>query len=234
MTAPGEPVLRQGDGQPHLGAALRPRVRQPGRRHARRRTTPTHPELLDALAKEFAASGFDVKYLIRAICNSQTYQRTSKPAAGNKADDRAVQPHGGEGDVAGAAVRQPGAGDRATGKADGRRPQAASGRRAAGRPRATSSCSSSSPGPRAPTPTEYEAGIPQALRLMNSPDRRQPGRGPADRRRRRRSRRRRSRRSTSTALSRRPTAEERSTADRVRRQGRHRRRRPTATSCGPC
>jgi hypothetical protein len=46
---------------------------------------PSHPELLADLAGQFAASGFDVKHLIRAICNSQTYQRTSKPA-GNNAD----------------------------------------------------------------------------------------------------------------------------------------------------
>src|SRR5262249_13082593 len=44
---------------------------------------PSHPEVLQELSHQFAANGFDVKYLIRAICNSQTYQRTSKPLAGN-------------------------------------------------------------------------------------------------------------------------------------------------------
>ena len=39
---------------------------------------PTHPGLLNLLANEFAASGFDVKHLLRCICNSQTYQRTSR------------------------------------------------------------------------------------------------------------------------------------------------------------
>ena len=38
---------------------------------------PSHPELLDLLAQSFVASGFDLRYLMRAICNSQTYQRTS-------------------------------------------------------------------------------------------------------------------------------------------------------------
>ena len=33
---------------------------------------------------EAKASGFDVKELVRAICNSQTYQRTSKPVQGNE------------------------------------------------------------------------------------------------------------------------------------------------------
>ena len=38
---------------------------------------PSHPELLDVLAKQFVANRFDVKYLIRAITFSQTYQRAS-------------------------------------------------------------------------------------------------------------------------------------------------------------
>lgn len=47
---------------------------------------PTHPELLDELTKAFAASQFDLKSLIRAYCNSQAYNRTSKPLAGNAED----------------------------------------------------------------------------------------------------------------------------------------------------
>ncbi len=46
---------------------------------------PSHPKLLTALAGAFADSGFDLKHLIRGICNSKAYQRTSKPA-GNTAD----------------------------------------------------------------------------------------------------------------------------------------------------
>lgn len=38
----------------------------------------THPALLDALAKDFVAHGYDLKYLVRAICNSKVYQQTSK------------------------------------------------------------------------------------------------------------------------------------------------------------
>ena len=48
---------------------------------------PSHPQLLDMLAKEFIASDFDLKHLVRCICNSQTYQRTSKPLAENKSDE---------------------------------------------------------------------------------------------------------------------------------------------------
>jgi hypothetical protein len=38
---------------------------------------PSHPELLDELAKQFAAHDFDLKYVIRAITLSETYQLTS-------------------------------------------------------------------------------------------------------------------------------------------------------------
>lgn len=44
----------------------------------------THPELLRELTEAFVASGFDLKLLARGICESQTYQRTSKPVAGTK------------------------------------------------------------------------------------------------------------------------------------------------------
>jgi hypothetical protein len=46
---------------------------------------PSHPELLADLSKQFAADGFDLKNLFRALCNTRTYQRTSK-SAGAKAD----------------------------------------------------------------------------------------------------------------------------------------------------
>ena len=40
---------------------------------------PTHPTLLEALAKEFAEHGYDMKHLIRTICNSRTYQLSAIP-----------------------------------------------------------------------------------------------------------------------------------------------------------
>ena len=45
---------------------------------------PSHPELLDLLADEFAAHKFDVKWLLREIALSKTYQRSSAPTAGAK------------------------------------------------------------------------------------------------------------------------------------------------------
>jgi hypothetical protein len=46
---------------------------------------PSHPELLDEMARQFADHKFDLKYLIRAIVLSQAYQRTS--LAGMAKDD---------------------------------------------------------------------------------------------------------------------------------------------------
>ncbi len=41
---------------------------------------PSHPELFESLTRQFVRSGFDVKHLVRAICNSQAYQRSSTAA----------------------------------------------------------------------------------------------------------------------------------------------------------
>jgi hypothetical protein len=49
---------------------------------------PTNPELLDALAKDFVAHGYDIKHVIRVIMNSATYQRSSVPSVGAEGDDR--------------------------------------------------------------------------------------------------------------------------------------------------
>ncbi len=46
----------------------------------------THPELLEALADSFRESGFDLKELIRTICNSRTYQLSSDPNESNGDD----------------------------------------------------------------------------------------------------------------------------------------------------
>jgi len=47
---------------------------------------PSHPELLDEMGKAFVESGFDLKFLVRAICNSETYQRTSASTAPGQDD----------------------------------------------------------------------------------------------------------------------------------------------------
>lgn len=47
---------------------------------------PSHPELFEELTAKFTASGFDVKYLIKCITLTQAYQRTSKHSPSNKGD----------------------------------------------------------------------------------------------------------------------------------------------------
>jgi Protein of unknown function (DUF1549)/Protein of unknown function (DUF1553) len=125
--------------------------------------SPSHPELFEALTQQFIRSGFDLKYLVRAICNSQAYQRSSTPtgkATGGDAlyasmtikpmtpqqlydslatflgtSDRPKQP-GGKAKGSGAAPR--------AAFVDFFRPAEGA------------------------DPNEYPAGIPQVLRLMNS------------------------------------------------------------------
>ncbi len=47
---------------------------------------PVHPELLDWLAGEFMASGWDLKHLLRTILTSETYQRSSHLASPDQFD----------------------------------------------------------------------------------------------------------------------------------------------------
>ncbi len=53
---------------------------------ARSTNPPSNPELLDALAQDFIASGFDVKHLIHVITSSYAYGLESAPHAGNAGD----------------------------------------------------------------------------------------------------------------------------------------------------
>ena len=54
-----------------------------------RSTNPaTNPPLMDALAKHFADSGFDLKQLVRAIMASRLYQLDSQPTAANAGDTK--------------------------------------------------------------------------------------------------------------------------------------------------
>jgi hypothetical protein len=50
------------------------------------RVSPSHPELLDELARRFVASGFDIKFMIRAIANSAAYQRSSQHTHASQKD----------------------------------------------------------------------------------------------------------------------------------------------------
>jgi hypothetical protein len=129
---------------------------------------PSHPALLADLAQQFGANGFDLKYLVRAITLSDTYQRTSKPK-GNNADAgpelfarNAIRPltPGQLYDSLTLLVGDP------TGRPGGRRPAPAAARfRPNGREAFVNFFSAED----GADPTEYQAGIPQVLRLMNAP-----------------------------------------------------------------
>jgi hypothetical protein len=49
---------------------------------------PSHPQLLDELAKAFGEAKFDNKFMIRAIMASDAYQRTSKQSHSTQSDPR--------------------------------------------------------------------------------------------------------------------------------------------------
>jgi len=125
---------------------------------------PSHPELLSALSEQFIANGFDVKYLVRAIMNSQAYQRTSRPHAGNETDTdlfshmtvRVMTPEQLFDSLA--AVVGQGGGGKKGGPVAGKKGPGGTPREAFITFFRIEDAD----------PLEYQAGIPQALRLMNS------------------------------------------------------------------
>ena len=48
----------------------------------------SNPELLDELGKRFTDSKYDLKTLVRDICNSRTYQRSTRRNESNATDER--------------------------------------------------------------------------------------------------------------------------------------------------
>ena len=55
---------------------------------ARISNPPSNPELMDALAEKLTAYNYDLRKVVRDICNSATYQRTTRPNESNELDDR--------------------------------------------------------------------------------------------------------------------------------------------------
>ncbi len=47
----------------------------------------SNPPLLEALSREFVANGFDVRFLVRKIMNSRTYQLSAEPNESNATDE---------------------------------------------------------------------------------------------------------------------------------------------------
>jgi hypothetical protein len=52
---------------------------------------PSHPELLDLLAREFVASGFNIKAFLRELALTRTYARASEPPPGVSAEETAPE-----------------------------------------------------------------------------------------------------------------------------------------------
>ena len=78
---PGQ-VFRGQRRQSALGAPVRSRAGSADRRHARRQqgVAPGHSQ--DA-QRSFVKNGYDPKFVLRALCNTQAYQRTSRPLPEN-------------------------------------------------------------------------------------------------------------------------------------------------------
>ncbi len=128
---------------------------------------PSHPKLFDALTREFIDGGFDVKHLVRAICNSQAYQRASTPAGQPAASEAlyasiAIRPLTPEQlyDSLARVLGTPGNPKKRARTRGGKLKGAPAGSRAA-------FVDFFRPGDGA-DPNDYPAGIPQVLRLMNS------------------------------------------------------------------
>ncbi len=126
---------------------------------------PSHPELYDALTRQFIASGFDVKELIRGVCLSQAYQRSSTPPSAASRDQApyavmALKPLTPEQlyDSLATVLGPPDAAAKRDRKA--RKQGGGGGSRSA-------FVDFFHPGEGA-DPNDYSAGIPQVLRLMNS------------------------------------------------------------------
>ncbi|HLW65933.1 MAG TPA: DUF1553 domain-containing protein [Gemmataceae bacterium] len=66
-----------------FGAGLIDPIDEPGDQNP-----PSHPELLEELTKAFVDSGYDLKFLIKAIVNSQTYQRSSAAPGASASSER--------------------------------------------------------------------------------------------------------------------------------------------------
>ena len=96
---------------------------------------PSHPELLDQLAKDFQKSGYDVKKLCRWIMASQAYQLSSiRKAKGSEKDERLFSHDAAQADDPRAALRLAADGDHGASGRLGRRRQPAARRLAAAVP----------------------------------------------------------------------------------------------------
>jgi hypothetical protein len=143
---------------------------------------PSHPEVLDLLAKEFIASEFDVKHLFRCICLTEAYQRSSRPVEGNTANVKllsrmAVKPIGPESLYDSLLVVYSGSKSLPTkGKPEGSKPMKPQpGAKPMGPVNPRDEFIHFFRGQGGAEPGEFAHGIPQFLRRMNGDEFNQPG-----------------------------------------------------------
>jgi hypothetical protein len=121
----------------------------------------SHPAAMEALRAEFVASGFDQKHLIRCICNTKAYQRTSRSLPAND-NDQALFSH-----MAVKAIRGPvllALLEQVLGKG----PPEPAPRGGKNAPRLKTTAVLLDTAGYDESPDEYTAGVPQALRLLNT------------------------------------------------------------------
>ena len=87
MTAPDNPFFAKNIVNRYVGYLLGRGLVEPID-DLRSTNPPTNPALMDALAKHFVESKFDVKQLVRTIMTSRLYQLDSQPTAANAGDSK--------------------------------------------------------------------------------------------------------------------------------------------------
>ena len=79
LASPENPYFATNLSQHRLGPLLRPAASSTRWTTSASATRPSNPELLDELGKQFTEYKYDFKKLVRDICTSRTYQRSTQP-----------------------------------------------------------------------------------------------------------------------------------------------------------
>jgi hypothetical protein len=133
----------------------------------------SHPELLEDLTRRFKDGKFDVKAFLKGLCLSETYQRSSKPVEGNK--DAVVDSYSRMPVKVLTPEQMYDSLQMVLGVATGPAARKAMGPAAKGAKGVRAQFVAFFSGEEGAEATEYQAGIPQALQLMNAPRMNAPG-----------------------------------------------------------
>ncbi len=129
---------------------------------------PSHPAVLKQLSAAFVKSGYDLKFVLRALCNTRAYQRTSRPLPENAEDEKLLSHMPvkviGARELLDALATATGYRERETPNRQAGRPM--NGVKAPARP--VTMVRFFDTRDYDDDPTEYAYGVPQVLKLMNS------------------------------------------------------------------